>query len=788
MSSEASETECKQRVSNRGKNFSVAEDKQICLSWMYASKICNQSVSNNIYIWGILYDHAVTKEQDLEARTASSLRHRFLSIQREVRKFSDIHNLINPDETESVLENALQTYKSCYKTHFKFLQCWEILREYPKFLQMAETHSNVVKISIEKKEAENPEIMKAASPFAESVRKSSRGLNVLPDEIQALLKACRDVGVEEARSKGERIEPLLYDVQQQMANYGRFSERKLYVVKKQYLRTEKNYRNGDLVPYPPEARILWGKNDTSKDDESNDASWNNQIQYNLDHWKGLSFLSDLEIQELLKEAVKKNVESISQAKRKIIFYDILSTMHAKKLCRRKNAEQLLQDYLRLKKQFSTGICKYLPVEATLLWTSDGTEEEPVEEVQEEPILQPVDEEPMLQISFADCTLKSEVADVCRICQAELFDQTYDLFLDVYKSQTYAAIIKEALNVEMANDGRSTVICDHCTTFIENLVNFVQQCRESCVTNDSYREDFTFEKHETLEFEASLESDGNLKDEHKNLISADYIIDDAEYLMNDDDILNEVNEATNDDTSPPEAIPVEDIAEETLDEDTRKKRNYRKYLESRTPNRGQKRQCHLCGKKVVGLVDHLESHSGKEFKCNFCDWVCPNRRQLRIHMNRHTKKHVFPCRYCDKLFYVWSSRKNHEDTHTKSAYKCDICGMEYKHKSYFLAHKKAIHLGIRNLKCTQCKFSTFIKARLLNHVRSIHTSERPYKCSVCEHTSNSSTGYYIHFQRHKKSGEVVDYSIKCAYCKELFAKDAALEAHIVKDHPDRAVKI
>lgn len=940
MASDASESASKQRISNRGKNYSADEDKQICLSWIHASDICDRTDSKDIHIYGTLYDHAVAKEPDIGARSAGSIRSRFCCIQREVRKFSDIYNQLASEETEpseSVLQNALRAYKMKHKTNFKYLPCWNILRGHPKFLQMVEVSSNVVETSVENDVVESPpKIDKTTSSATKVTRNHLRGVNILGDEIQALLKACRDLGVEEERSKGERIEPLMYDIQQQMANYGKFPERKLYLLKQHYFRTEKNYRNGFLSPYPPEARVLWGSNGTDKDDDSNDACWNKQIQYIVDHRRGMSFLSDLEIQELLNQALKRTVESVPTDKRKSIFHDILSSMHHKQLCRRKSAEQLMQDYLRLKIQFSTGASKYLPPETTKLWTSVEADENLIEE---KLIPQPAKPDPLLQISFADCTTKSEIVDLCHICREEVTDHVKDLFLDVFNSETYAAIIKNVLNVEMIKDGlESTMICGTCSSFIENLVKFVQQCRESCTINESCPEHLTFEKEEIMEFDVSMRFSTDPKDDSKNVFSAEYVNDEGDYLMDDAIVLNEGGEATNDIASdanedtdekvfdenarknwnyrkylesrksqssskrtpdsknvivadsindesdylidyanesneddeatidktgdpnkdtieealyenarkqrnyrqylesrkstslskrPPDtknlipaeslrdegdylldydnesnedgeatndmaSAPKEDTVEEVLDEGARKQKNYRKYLESRGRNRKSKRppwkQCHLCGKKVRDLANHLDSHSGKAFKCQLCDLVCPNPRQLRIHMNRHTKKRAFPCRYCDRVFYVWSSRKNHEDTHTESVHKCDFCDMVYRHKSYLQKHRKAIHLGIRDLKCSECTFTTYVKQRLLNHVRSMHTSERPYKCPACEHTSNNSTGYYIHFQRHIKSGEMVDLSIECAYCKEPFTKNGALEAHVVNVHPDRAVII
>lgn len=785
----------------RGKNFSVSEDKVLCQSWVQVKEA--ESISSEPFdLWQNIYDHAISKDSSFSSRPVTSLRSRMQIIMKSSRQFSACYKnyLIEETQTDTddnALQEALQLYKFNYKEHFKFLNCWFILRQNSEFKHMTQ-HTPTVKADVLKPVQNEKALLDR--------RKGAQKVTVRRDELQALLKAACDIGLEEARSRGEPIESLFYDVLQQMAAYGEFIARKLPMLKHMYDETELHYKCDQLKPYPPEARILWGRRGTSEEEKTNDEDWEQLIQCILDDRKGSSFLSGLETKELIRQAVKRKVESASNIEKGIIFNHIHKDMQAKRLCRRKTVNQLMQDYHRLKEQYLSGSCKSLPPEAANLWVSGKTE------CTEEEITEPIE-----HIDFDESNVKKET-DVCRICQAELLHDAKDLFFDIYNAQTYADIISETINVKMDSGSlQSKLICGSCSGFIEGLSTFVQQCQNSCTSFKANQEKSLITEITKLEVELFDTNMEYIEEEASNICASncnefednngEYVntmdVDDKAEIFptyDDDDHSGDNPEAdhtiavttsvVDDDHPEVEAVqptaPIDGRSETKPEAAIRKKINYRRY---KTTRREHKKQCHVCGIRVLDLNSHIESHGETGYKCQFCDRVCPNRRQLRIHMNRHTKEREFPCRYCDKIFYVWTSRKDHErNMHKKERFQCDVCDTVYKNKSYLQAHKKLVHLGIRNLKCTKCTFSTSIKARLLNHVRSIHTSERPYKCPVCNHQSNSNTGYYIHFQRHKKSGEATSYAIKCAYCEEMFDKDVPLEAHILKAHPNRAVVI
>lgn len=235
--------------------------------------------------------------------------------------------------------------------------------------------------------------------------------------------------------------------------------------------------------------------------------------------------------------------------------------------------------------------------------------------------------------------------------------------------------------------QSKLICGSCSGFIEGLSTFVQQCQNSCTSFKANQEKSLITEITKLEVELFDTNMEYIEEEASNICASncnefednngEYVntmdVDDKAEIFptyDDDDHSGDNPEAdhtiavttsvVDDDHPEVEAVqptaPIDGRSETKPEAAIRKKINYRRY---KTTRREHKKQCHVCGIRVLDLNSHIESHGETGYKCQFCDRVCPNRRQLRIHMNRHTKEREFPCRYCDKIFYVWTSRKDHE---------------------------------------------------------------------------------------------------------------------------------
>ncbi|XP_053683174.1 zinc finger protein 449-like [Sabethes cyaneus] len=609
----------------------------------------------------------------------------------------------------------------------------------------------------------------------------TRNKNVRPDELQALLQACIDVGVEAARQDVGRTGHLFYDVQQRMSHYGDFPERKLYRLQKYYYRVQREFLAGKLDPYPPEARVLWGKAEhADADDPDNDDRWSALIESTVKRKQCHSYVSYEELREIITLARQTNVENLPIDTHDYVFEKMVSMLKEKKMFLNRNAAMLKQVYFRLRKRFLKGKTADFPPEAAKLWASETEGEVGIKfeivcsDNESESLSQVFD----LEISAEVPETAVDSHNVCRICQAQPLSDCKDLLQDTYNSQTYGEIIQETIQVQILCDGQiSSKICLECSKFVESMLIFVQQCREACNISSSLKFDACFVEEDYMAEQGA---------DHTADTAVEYLIEKVEPEIDENSLNEQQSPAPADDffKAEPEAIP--DCTEQTMSD----QQKYSEFIQSRpSKHRQKKKQCHFCGKSVRDLAIHLTRHGEAKLQCEFCPRKFPNSNQLRVHVNTHTKKYSYPCRVgsCDRVFYNWTTRKNHEQTHD-SKFNCKECDASYAYKSQLSIHVRQKHKGIRHLACPHCSFRTFIKSRLLNHVRSIHTSERPYRCTYCESTSNSSTGYYIHFQRHKKSGEAKEYSILCAYCGLQFSKDVALETHICQEHPDVAVVI
>lgn len=123
----------------RGKNFSDAENRQLCLSWLAISedpiKGTDQSCST---FWSTILDHAKLYTPSFESRTPDGLRQRWGVISRSVSKFTGCFKTVmrlNESGTneEDKVEKAKALYKQDQKEDFRYMECWEILRKAPKF-------------------------------------------------------------------------------------------------------------------------------------------------------------------------------------------------------------------------------------------------------------------------------------------------------------------------------------------------------------------------------------------------------------------------------------------------------------------------------------------------------------------------------------------------------------------------------------------------------------------------------------------------------------------------------
>lgn len=347
--------------------------------------------------------------------------------------------------------------------------------------------------------------------------------------------------------------------------------------------------------------------------------------------------------------------------------------------------------------------------------------------------------------FSQIDEESEAAqqtdtNLCRVCQSDLLPDAKHLLEPAVARKSYADVIGETLHIQVICDGDANMrICEKCSSFIKDLYSFAKLCRDSLT---------------------------EMKLPHSNLNT----------------VSQELSEL--------EKGKVLEIQIETIDtHETQSEASSQ--LDPKRVKYVDPKQCDICGVFIKqDLQLHKKTHFNVSVKCDVCGKTYSNARQLQVHMNVHTKNIPYPCQFCDKVFYVWRSQKDHEQTHLDKInnveHRCTECDNVYATKKQLEVHFKLKHLGIRKYACQHCNFKTNLKDRLLHHVRATHTDKRPYGCTACDNTTSNDSNHYIHFKRHKKKGESTEYQIKCAYCGKVFTKDAVFEMHLVDDHPEEAV--
>ncbi|XP_021712832.1 uncharacterized protein LOC110681396 [Aedes aegypti] len=129
----------------RGKNFTTAEDEQICRSWLWVSKdsIKETDQQRNDF-WTTVKNHVEKIMPSLSGRTADGLRQRFQHLSALVSKYSSCVSFVNKlnasgTSAEDRAQKARDMFLSDTKSKtFKIQSCYDILKDEPKYKMQEE--------------------------------------------------------------------------------------------------------------------------------------------------------------------------------------------------------------------------------------------------------------------------------------------------------------------------------------------------------------------------------------------------------------------------------------------------------------------------------------------------------------------------------------------------------------------------------------------------------------------------------------------------------------------------
>lgn len=138
-----SEKQNQETKRHRGKNFTASDDRNICNAWLAISNdpLKGRDQQNDVF-WKDVQEHAKVKN-----RSWNAVRQRWGQISRIVTKFEESYDSVLRNQTgqlraEDIYDEAVKLYLATTNARsWKFCECWEILRNNPKFIHYHEMKS-----------------------------------------------------------------------------------------------------------------------------------------------------------------------------------------------------------------------------------------------------------------------------------------------------------------------------------------------------------------------------------------------------------------------------------------------------------------------------------------------------------------------------------------------------------------------------------------------------------------------------------------------------------------------
>ncbi|XP_031228589.1 zinc finger protein 335 isoform X4 [Mastomys coucha] len=145
-----------------------------------------------------------------------------------------------------------------------------------------------------------------------------------------------------------------------------------------------------------------------------------------------------------------------------------------------------------------------------------------------------------------------------------------------------------------------------------------------------------------------------------------------------------------------------------------------------------------------------------FPCPVCGRVYPMQKRLTQHMKTHSTEKPHMCDKCGKSFKKRYTFKMHLLTHIQAVanrrFKCEFCEFLCEDKKALLNHQLS-HVSDKPFKCSFCPYRTFREDFLLSHVAVKHTGAKPFACEYCHFSTRHKKNLRLHVRcRHANSFE------------------------------------
>ena len=144
-----------------------------------------------------------------------------------------------------------------------------------------------------------------------------------------------------------------------------------------------------------------------------------------------------------------------------------------------------------------------------------------------------------------------------------------------------------------------------------------------------------------------------------------------------------------------------------------------------------------------------------FKCDICNLVLSNGRNLAQHKSIHEAKEPLKCRLCSEEFnHSRNLRRHYLSVHKIvpeyylkiglnqfKEFKCEICGEQFGRKDNLVKHQ-TLRICLK-FTCSLCNFSSKDKEEWLEHAKAQH-----YTCDYCDFQSIYKKNLVRHLKKHK----------------------------------------
>uniref|UniRef100_A0A1A9WLE2 Protein krueppel n=1 Tax=Glossina brevipalpis TaxID=37001 RepID=A0A1A9WLE2_9MUSC len=153
---------------------------------------------------------------------------------------------------------------------------------------------------------------------------------------------------------------------------------------------------------------------------------------------------------------------------------------------------------------------------------------------------------------------------------------------------------------------------------------------------------------------------------------------------------------------------------------------------------KKHICEICGKifkTSASLNDHRFSHKSEAelpFACEEtnCNRRFSNKAKLQVHKMRHAGIKNFVCPHCGMRKTTRNELRTHLNYHTlKRIWPCRFCPKEFHSANNLKMHIRNMHEQAKDFACRFCE-RTFAKPDTRKYHEMTHTGEKPHECKEC----------------------------------------------------------